>query len=130
MREIEKGKADQLKTLQAHCCKKLNKLKNKMIANRTNNERISQLQYDANIASIFDDFQSEICFNTKRATRAATKYKKTKCIFSNGTDLSRIRFHLREDEVKKELGSLLAAEQDFDEQNGVCSENVSMDDEI
>ena len=75
--------------------------------------KYSSRDIELEIDNVFNNWQHDINFNIKRTTRAASKNAR-KGSRGGQIDLNRVRFHLREDQVKYDLRQLLDKEVEFD----------------
>ena len=75
--------------------------------------KYSSRDIELEIDNVFNNWQHDINFNIKRTTRAASKNAR-KGSRGGQIDLNRVRFHLREDQVKYDLRQLLDREVEFD----------------
>eukprot|EP01084_Bolivina_argentea_P006717 12714_1 len=122
MKEISKETTERNKTLQLHLNKELQRIRSKILNSKKKGKdkrnskhrdgaTLTNSEVSGEIDTIFNNWQNEINFNTKIRTRQQTKNKNSFIKYKNGTDLSRIRFHLREDQIKCDLRLLLDKEQ-------------------
>ena len=138
MNDIRKEMNEKKRVLQSHILKELNMIKKRATNYKKSCERAffsvketrrtdkglvidisisrkySSRDIELEIDNVYNNWQHDINFNLKRTTRAASKNAR-KGTRGGQIDLHRLRYHLREDQVKYDLRQLLDKEAEFDE---------------